>query len=126
MCALAATRIASAGRAAYAGAVSFRRALQLLLLAALIVAPFGRIGIAEAKSGPGMMTMHCAGQAPPGDVRDPPMSVDCLIACAAMAPPADFAFAPPAPAAEATPAAMPASVLAGVRPGADPPPPRFS
>jgi hypothetical protein len=106
--------------------VSLRRASQLLVLAALMLAPFGRIGMAEARYGPGMMTMHCAGQVPSGDVRGHPIGVDCLIACAAMAPQAAFAFAPPARPAKAVPAAKPALVLAGVRPDADPPPPRLS
>lgn len=110
---------------AYSSGMRFRRALQLLVLAALMLAPFGRIGLAEARAMPQMMAAHCGDRPMPGPVKGHAMSVDCTIACAAMAPPAASGFTPP-PAAATVPAAAPVSFLAGVRPEADPPPPRLS
>ena len=103
----------------------FRRALQLLVLVALMLAPFGRIGMTEAQAMPRLMAAHCGDRPMPGPIKGHAMSVDCTIACAAMAPPAVSGFTPP-PAAATVPAAAPVSFLAGVRPEADPPPPRLS
>lgn len=125
MCGLAAKRIASVRRKPYSRRVSFRRALQLLVLAALMLAPFGRIGMAEARAMPQMMASHCGDQPMPAPAKGHAMSVDCTIACAAMASPAAPGFAPPPPAG-ALLVAAPTLFLAGVRPEADPPPPRFS
>ena len=109
--------------------VKLRRLLQFLLLVALVVAPFGRMGTGEAKALPhhdmSAMAPHCPGPPPSDEDRGNRMAVDCMIACAAMSPAAAPFFAPP-PAAEAAPTAMPASILAGIRPEADPPPPRLS
>jgi hypothetical protein len=112
-----------------------------MLLAAMLLAPVGRIGIAQAMAAPAgapaIMAGHCAGmpgaasaqqkghhqQAPQKD--DERMAVDCMIACAAMATgPAPFVAPPRAPAALAG-ATLPSN-LTGIRPGADPPPPRSS
>jgi hypothetical protein len=121
----AATRFASARREAYSSRVSFRRALQLLVLAALMLAPFGRIGMAEAQAMPQMMAAHCGDHPMPGPIRGHAMSVDCTIACAAMASPVAPGVTPPQ-AAAALLIAAPIPFLAGVRPEADPPPPRIS
>lgn len=102
-----------------------RRVLALLMLAALMLAPFGRMGAAEARPMPHhqAMPVHCVGQPQPAGDDSAPVSIDCMIACAAMTPAAAPFFAPP-PAAEAAPAPIPASALAGIRPDAEPPPPR--
>ncbi len=109
--------------------MSLRRLLPFLMLAALVLAPFGRMGIAEAKAMPHHMpdatASHCAGQPMPDGDEGGRMAVDCMIACAAMAPAAALPSAPPA-AREAAPAAGPNFILAGIRPEADPPPPRPS
>lgn len=105
--------------------MSFRRALQLLVLAALMLTPFGRIGMAEAGQMPQMMAGHCGDQPLHAPARGHAMSVDCTIACAAMAPGAAPGLAPP-PAAGTLLVAAPIAFLAGVRPEADPPPPRIS
>jgi len=128
-------------RGAYPGAMTLRACLRLLLLAALLVAPVGRIGIAQAMAMPaasGVMAGHCAGMpaASPAQHRDgrhskapqkqnERMAVDCMIACAAMAT-APAPFVAPAPAAAALPATPFLASLIGIRPEADPPPPRRS
>ena len=118
-----------------------RACLRLLLLAAMLLAPLGRIGIAQAMAmpAPGAAMMgHCADMpaaAPAhhqGDRhQNPPqkdgerMAVDCMIACAAMAPAPAPLVAPP-PVAAFVPGATILTSLTGIRPEADPPPPRFS
>ena len=106
--------------------MSRRRLVQLFVLAALVLAPFGRIGIAQAMAGhdaPRAMMSHCAGQPVPEQGKGHRMAIDCMIACAAMAPAAaPFVLPPPAP--KATPLVGPAAILSGIRPAADPPPPR--
>lgn len=104
-----------------------RRLLPLLILAALVLAPFGRIGAAEARPighhEAMQMAGHCADGPAPADGNR--MPIDCMIACAAMtgaAPP--LPMAPPA--GEAAPAPNALVHLAGVRPEAEPPPPRIS
>ena len=119
--------------------MSMRAALRLLLLAVMLLAPLGRIGVAQAMAAPAeapaAMAGHCAGMPAPaghggrhGDAPqqgDEGKAVDCMIACAAMTEtPAAFLAPPLAPAAMAG-APLPVS-LTGIRPEADPPPPRFS
>jgi hypothetical protein len=102
--------------------VTRRRLVQLLVLIALAAAPFGRIGASQAMTGHAM-TAHCAGQPMPAGDKGHRMAVDCMIACAAMAPaPAPFALPPPLLAS--VPIGLPLSRLSGIRPEADPPPPR--
>lgn len=103
--------------------MSHRRLVQLFVLAVLLLAPFGRIGIAQAMAAP--MASHCAGQPLPDQDSHDEMAVDCLIACAAMAPAAAL-FAPQPPSALVAPSPMPTVTLAGIRPEAEPPPPRFA
>ena len=118
-----------------------RACLRLLLLAALLLAPLGRIGIAQAMAAPagaGPMAGHCAempaaapahhgsGHHQKAPDRDgEAMAVDCMIACAAMAVAPDPFVAPP-PGAVAVPSLSFLPGLTGIRPEADPPPPRFS
>lgn len=109
--------------------VSHRRLVQLFLLAALVLAPLGRIGMAQAMAAMphrAAMASHCAGLPLPDPNPRHKMSVDCMIACAAMAPAvAPFALQPRLPALVA-PSARPAAILAGIRPEAEPPPPRLA
>jgi hypothetical protein len=117
------------------------RALRLLLLAAMLLAPLGRIGVAQAMAAPATappaMAGHCADspaaapahhgggheQAPQQD--NERRAVDCMIACAAMTTtPAPFVA--PAPPAASLPGAPLLSSLTGIRPEAEPPPPRRS
>ena len=118
-----------------------RACLRLLLLAAMLLAPLGRIGIAQAMAAPaaaGAMAGHCAGlpaaapaghqgahhhNAPAGGKEG--MAVDCMIACAAMAV-APAPFIPPAPVGVGLPAHSFLASLTGISPEADPPPPRRS
>lgn len=108
--------------------MSLRRLLPFLVLIALVMAPFGRMNVAEAKAMPhdmpSAMASHCGQPMPDGD-KSSPVAIDCMIACAAMAPAAAPVFTP-LPAAEAAPVAIPSFLLAGIQPEADPPPPRFS
>jgi hypothetical protein len=113
------------------------RALRLLLLAVMLLAPVGRIGIAQAMAAPAeaktAMDGHCADMpaSAPGHHRQAPTqgdegkAVDCMIACAALAT-APALFVAPAPPAATMPGAPFLSSLTGLRPEADPPPPRFS
>jgi hypothetical protein len=97
----------------------------LLLLLALALAPFGRIGASQAMTGtgPARMTMHCGAQPVPDT--DKGHRTDCTIACAAMTPPT-APFAVP-PAAHAAPQAAPIPAFPpGIQPEADPPPPRLA
>jgi hypothetical protein len=106
--------------------VSRRRVVQILILAALVLAPFGRLGMAQAMArhdAPMATASHCAGQPLPDGDKGHKMAVDCMIACAAMAPVPAVLFVPLI-AIEAAVAASPLPRLAGIRPEADPPPPR--
>jgi hypothetical protein len=118
-----------------------RACLRLLLLAALLLAPLGRIGMAQAMAMPASgaaMPGHCAGMpaAAPAHRQgahhsntpqkpDERMAVDCMIACAAMAPAPAPIMAPP-PVAAFVPGAILLTSLSGIRPEAEPPPPRRS
>lgn len=121
--------------------MTLRAALRLLLLAAMLVAPVGRIGIAQAMAAPAdapaAMAGHCADMpaAAPAPHRshhrngpqknDERMAVDCMMACAAMtAAPSPLLLPRPAPAV--LPAAPSLASLTGIRPEAEPPPPRRS
>jgi hypothetical protein len=113
------------------------RALRLLLLAVMLLAPVGRIGIAQAMAAPAeaktAMDGHCADMpaSAPSHHRQAPTqgdegkAVDCMIACAAMTT-ATEPFVAPAPLAEAQPGTLVLFSPAGIRPEADPPPPRRS
>jgi len=105
--------------------VTSRRLVQFLVLIALAVAPFGRIGAAQATAGHAAMamTVHCAGQPMPDGDKGHRMAPDCMIACAAMAP-APAPFVRPLPALAAAPFGLPSPFLFGIRPESDPPPPR--
>jgi hypothetical protein len=100
------------------------RLLRCLLLLALMLAPSGRMGVAEAMTRHNAPTAsHCAGQSMPKQGKGHRMAFDCMIACAAIATaPAPFALSRPLP--EAMPSAAPVPILSGIRPEADPPPPR--
>ena len=116
--------------------------LRLLLLAAMLLAPLGRMGIAQAMaapaSAPAAMAGHCADMpaASPAhrtarhhqngpQQNDERMAVDCMIACAAMTSAPAMFFAPP-PAPAAMPGTLLPASLTGIRPEAEPPPPRHS
>ena len=109
----------------YSGRVRF---IRLLVLLALLAAPFGRMAAAEAMTMPHhpAMTMaagHCDTM-PASDSGDFDRSIDCMIACAMMAHAEAPALQPP-PAASA-PVSVLRAGLAGLHPEADPPPPRIS
>ena len=106
-----------------------RRILSFLALLALLAAPFGMMnGVAAAMphAQDEAMMEHCEGMAPAHhESEGDKASVDCLIACAALPAiasdgPLDTAFA------VAAPAILPLSILSGMLPEAETPPPRFS
>ncbi len=108
-----------------------RRLLPLLALLALLIAPFGRMGMAEATPTPN----HGAPMAMAGHCEDMPASapgqpdkagIDCMIACAAIAPDAAPFVAGTPPPAAAAPGALPVAPFRGLHPTAEPPPPRLS
>jgi hypothetical protein len=109
--------------------VSVRRILPLLTLFALLIAPFGRMAAAEASAmphhGAAMTAGHCEGMPQPDPGKTHKMSVDCALACAAIAPPETSALAAP-PLAATAPVRLARSIHAGLHPESDPPPPRFS
>lgn len=104
--------------------MSLRRLLPVLMLA-LLLAPLGRMAAAEAKLG--TQVSHCGGPQQPAN--DPghgkAATIDCTIACAAMAPAAESLMAP-VEAVPVTPESPPVALPSGVRPEASPPPPRFA
>ena len=110
--------------------MKLRRLFPLLTLFALIVAPFGRVAAAEAMMAghqpAAAMAGHCQDMpAPDPDERSGKSSIDCLVACAAIATAEAFALA------AGSSAALPqgSRVLprfAGLHPEAEPPPPRLS
>ena len=118
--------------------MSFRRFLPLLALLALLVAPFGRAGMAEATAMPGhgaavAVAPHCAemaGMAAPDDgtpdkkAADRGM-IDCMIACAALTP-AVSATIVPTSSSTATLEAPRLPCFDGTQPEAEVPPPRIS
>ncbi|MBX3560357.1 MAG: hypothetical protein KF780_00945 [Sphingomonas sp.] len=111
-----------------------RRLLPLIAIFALLVAPFGRIGMAEAAAtlhhaAPMAMAGHCEDMAAPDHGptgKAGKAAIDCMIACAAVAPMPLSQIA-----LMIVPAAMPGdggapAAFDGLHPGADPPPPRFA
>lgn len=116
--------------------MTLRAGLRLLLLAAMLLAPLGRIGIAQAMAAPsasGMAMAHCAGMPAPaaGHHRQAPargekMAVDCMTACAALAALPAPAIAPPLPVRAAAPPPLPVAAPRGLHPDAELPPPRLS
>lgn len=104
------------------------RLLTLLILAALALAPFGRIGAAEASSHHQeamQMPGHCAGERAPADEQDAGAGIDCMIACAGVASAAMPLIAPPLLADPLRHAPVPLTAT-GIRPEFEPPPPRPS
>ena len=110
--------------------MKLRRLLPLLTLLALLVAPFGRIAAAEAMTMPqqpmAAMSGHCDDRPAPhhGD-RTGKASIDCLVACAAMATAEDAPLVRNI-AAVSLPASFVLPLFSGLHPEADPPPPRLS
>ena len=109
-----------------------RAALRLLLLAAMLLAPLGRIGMAQASTGHcaevPAATQHGGGhhrtqpqQAPRDDKGQ--AAIDCMIACAAMAPAPAAIVAPPADTI-VLPGVPRLTSLTGILPEAETPPPR--
>ena len=112
--------------------VTARRILHLLVLAGLVLAPLGRIDLAQAHAlamphaAPATMPAHCPGEPAPSPDQDKSDRIDCMAACAAIAAaPAGPAFAPP-PACRMARVPLAAFALAGIRPEAEKPPPRIS
>ena len=112
--------------------MKLRRLLPLLILLALLVAPFGRIAAAEAMMVPqqpmAAMAGHCDDMAMPaqhhGD-RTHKASIDCLVACAAMTTAEGVSLAQGV-AVISLPAQFALPQFSGLHPEADPPPPRLS
>lgn len=99
------------------------RILRLLILLALTLMPLRMVGLAPATAAdhaPQPMA-HCADMPAPVEHGAPPQ-IDCMIACATL-PAVSLEFEPAVlPAAPAQPS--PIAFVAGIAPGADPPPPR--
>ena len=108
--------------------MTLRRLLPFLTLLALMLAPLGRPGVAEAAApAHAMATMpsHCSDMPAPSKNEPAGMAIDCMMACAAVTPPTAAAL-PAAMAGVAAPEAVPPSAYVGITPGSDPPPPRLS
>lgn len=104
----------------------------LFILLALLVAPFGRLGLAEAAAlpvhgAPMAMAMagHCEDMPAPQPGHPGKAAVDCMIACAAMTPANGLEIllvVEP----KALLAPLPPVSFAGIHPEAEPPPPRIA
>jgi hypothetical protein len=106
-----------------------KRLIPLLTLLALLLAPAGRVAAMESAAMPDHAAMtgqgHCSGMATPDPDHGDRLAIDCMIACAVMAPPTAPAFAVAA-SGEAAVETVPAPCFDGISFGADPPPPRMS
>ncbi len=116
-----------------------RRLLPLLALLALMLAPFGRVGMAEAampahdvaaqdlvpEGLAAAMPSHCADMPAPAEHEPADMAIDCMIACAVMTPPAAPALPVVAPVLAPPEAATPSAVV-GITTESETPPPRHS
>ena len=105
-----------------------RRLLPFLTVLALMLAPLGRAGVAEAAvpaHALAAMPSHCSDMPMPVDHEPAGTAIDCMMVCAAVTPPAAAAL-PVAIAGIAAPEAVPPSAFVGITPGSDPPPPRLS
>lgn len=106
-----------------------RRILPVLALIALMIAPFGRMGLAEAATphhaAPMAMAGHCEDMPAPEPGKPNKAAIDCMIACAAMTTEnaAHIAHATPDPVMIAP---RPLFSLHGIQPEAADPPPRHS
>ena len=109
--------------------MTLRRLLPLLTLIALMFAPFGRVGMAEAMAMPAhdmaASLSHCADMPAPTQHEPADRMIDCMIACAMVTSPA-APIVPVVAAIVAAPEPRPVSFFVGITPGHDPPPPRFS
>lgn len=104
------------------------RALRLLLLLGMMLAPLGRIAMAEAHSAPAAAAHsaagHCDEPAAPAPPQPEQMAIDCMIACAAIAVAPQLLVSPFAPIKGAAPVHPARPALAGLHPDAELPPPR--
>ena len=109
------------------GFVPIRHLLFLFAALALVVAPFGRMGAAEAmpNHSPGAMAGHCDDMAPPDDGSADKAAIDCMIACATLAAAVSPLVDIPQPEITA-PLAQAVRAFAGIDLQAEPPPPRLS
>lgn len=110
--------------------MTIRRVSFLALLLALMLAPLGRMGMAEAAAMPHhapemAMAGHCADMPSPAPEKSDKMAIDCAIACAGVAA-MEVAVPLPITPARVAPRPLAPTTFAGIHPEADPPPPRFS
>ncbi|MGQ0590244.1 MAG: hypothetical protein ACT4N8_12060 [Sphingosinicella sp.] len=106
--------------------------LSLVMLLALLVAPFGRMAAAEAMAAPHHSSPPPRAALPrdmPAPDRAPEdrgaMTIDCLVACATIAAAEAPALAALEPLA-VSPASRALTAFIGIHPEAEPPPPRHS
>ncbi|HET9429206.1 MAG TPA: hypothetical protein VFO69_12685 [Allosphingosinicella sp.] len=118
--------LARFGKCIYLRPVPIRRILSLLALMALLVTPFGRM-TAEAMphQRQGAMAGHCDEGQQPAHGEGDKAAIDCMIACATLAPASAQTAEFIAPEPEAPQAPM-IRRFAGINLEADPPPPRVS
>ncbi|MDQ8756764.1 hypothetical protein RCO27_11040 [Sphingosinicella sp. LHD-64] len=107
--------------------MTLRSLVPLLVFLALLAAPFGRMGMAEAAmphpAAPMAMSGHCADMPAPEPGKPSKSAIDCMVACAAVATESavEIAFASPDPVAVVP---RPLLSLHGIQPEAADPPPR--
>lgn len=104
------------------------RVLRSLALLALLVASFARLPAAEAATpvhppAPQATMAHCIDMPAPTPEAPAKMSIDCMIACAAVTPPVAAVLPSAVPQAAMIEATPPAHLI-GIHSAADPPPPR--
>lgn len=112
------------------------RLLRFLTLLALLIAPLRMMsahaemampaasGAAAHHTAANVPSDHCGGMDQPGN-EPPPSGIDCTIACSAC-PSAETQVDGHPVAAAAEPPVAVASILLGLHPESDPPPPRFA
>jgi hypothetical protein len=109
--------------------VTLRSLTPLLVFLALLAAPFGRMGVAEAAmphhAAPMAMSGHCADMPAPEPGKPARAMIDCMMACAAVTAEslAEIAHAALDPVVIAP---RPLLSLHGIQPEAADPPPRHS
>ena len=126
--------IASKGLRAYGPGMAVLRLIRILTLATLLLAPFGMLGNHAAAALPtaaasghhmeGMAAGHCPDTGQPAKDRSS-SSIDCMMACSALAGIEGELAEHPLPAA-APPEVIAPKAIHGLNPEADPPPPRFA
>lgn len=119
--------LANEARLRYLRRVSLRRLFAFLAMVALFAAPFGRTAMAQTMTHHPAMVMagHCDEMPRPAHGKADKSSIDCMFACATLAPAASVSLEVIA-ISPLVPQRLPVRSFAGIDLTSDPPPPRIS